>query len=184
MTPSISIIQKATFKILIVIDTIEIKKKYPNPNNNLNEPIRIDQSNWLIINPYSDDIESANSLHFTSLKIKKKDKIIISGISIDGGSSDSIILNRIQNCKSKKELFSSFESFCVSKKIILNNPNSDAELSIVNSNQNVMWFESVILDFGKSKIEVIFLLYNLDEDGNQQSLYGCFVFNLNVNIHK
>ena len=184
MTSSISIIQKATFKILIVIDTIEIKKKYPNPCNNLNKPITIDQSNWLIVYPYRANVEKTKSLHFVLLKAKKKDKIIISGIAIDGGSSDAIILNKIQNYTSRNEIFSSFESICVSKKMILNNPNSDAELSIVNSTENVIWFESAILDFGKSKIEIIFSLYNLDNDGNQQSLYGYFCFPLHVDIHE
>ncbi|CAM4014358.1 MULTISPECIES: inclusion body family protein [Flavobacterium] len=184
MTPSISIIQKTTFKILIVIDTIEIKQKYPNPNNNLDEPIKIGQGNWYTIYPYRDNIEQTNSLHFVSLKVQKKDKIVISGISIDGGSSDAIILNEIQNYNSRNETFSPFESICVSKKMILNNPNSDEELSIISSDQNFIWFESVISNFGKSKIDIIFSIYNLDDDGNQQSLYGCFCFPLHFKIYE
>ncbi|TPG39982.1 AidA/PixA family protein [Flavobacterium pectinovorum] len=179
METPLSVTQQVIYEILIVIDTNSIKNKWLM--NDINEPIKIDKENWFTI--YRKNNED-NSVHEISIDSKRNDKIIISGISIDGGSSDSIILNKIQNYKSIKKNIVSFKPICESKNKIFNNEEEGNELSVSNEKQNFIWFESVISDFGKSKIKISFSLYYLNSDGNQQDLYGQFWFPLEIKFYK
>lgn len=178
-----SIIQKTAYRILIVIDTAAIKNKYFNHDIDIEEPIKIEEANWFAIYQKEKDHKMVNSVHAVCVDSKRNDKIIISGISIDGGSSDSIILNQIKNYNSIKKSIVSFEPICLSRKSISNNQNSEDELSVVNVEQNFIWFESVISHSGKSKIKIHFSLYYLNSDGNQQDLYGRFWFPLEIKFY-
>ncbi|WP_082084317.1 AidA/PixA family protein [Flavobacterium sp. 316] len=179
-----TITQQSIFKILIVIDTVEIQKRYTNPNINYDEPIKIDESTWFAIYPKKTNHKLPDSLHSVFFQAKKNHKISISGISIDGDSSDSIMLNEIENFNTKKETSNLFTSVCTSRNIVTSYLNTDNDLAITNTNQNFIWFESTIASFGKNKFKIIFSVYNLDNNGNQQNLYGYFWFPLEINIRK
>lgn len=179
MTTSVPNIQQTTHEILIVIDTVTIKNKYYDVD--IKKSIRIDDANWFVICQKSSHLNTGQAVFINS---KINDKIVISGISIDGGSSDAIILNQIQNYKQIKKSIVLFEPICLSRKKISNNKNSEQELSVINSEQNFIWFESLISDFGRSKIKIYFSLYYLNSDGNQQDLYGHFWFPLEINFYE
>ena len=177
MATSPRIFEQINHEILIVIDTVTIKNKYYNIDTK--EPIKIEKTNWLAIYQKKDGDNFSDAIYIDP---EKNEKIIISGISIDGNSSDAIILNHIQNYKSRKKSIVSFEPICLAKKTISNNQNIADELSVLNTEQNFLWFESVISDLGKSKIKIQFSLYYLNSDGNQQDLYGSFWFPLEINL--
>lgn len=178
MDNSLSTLQKKTaYRILIVIDTAAIKSNYFNKDIDLEEPIKIEQANWFSISQKKNP-KAINTLHTASVDSKRNDKIIISGISIDGDSSDAIILNQI--LIKKKDI--DFEAVCLTKKTVSNNDNSENGLPAINTEQNVIWFESIVSHPGKYKIIIYFSLYYLNSDGNQQDLYGRFWFPLEINI--
>jgi hypothetical protein len=182
MATSSTIIQKTAYRILLVIDTAAIKNKYSNHDIDVEESIKIEEANWFAI-CQKNDAKAVNSVHAVSVDFKGNDKIIISGISIDGDSSDSIILNQIHNYRSIKKSIVNFESVCLTKKTISNNQKTEDQLSVMNVDQNFIWFESLIYHSGKSKIKIHFSLYYLNSDGNQQDLYGSFWFPLEIEFY-
>lgn len=182
MYNSSSTLQKTAYRILIVIDTAAIKNKYSIHDLDGEKPIKIEQANWFAIYQ-KNDLDRINSIHAVDVDSKKNDKIIISGISIDGGSSDSIILTQIRNYKSIEKSSISFEPVCVSRKTISNNENSEDGLSVMNVEQNFIWFESAVSHPGKIKVKIYFSQYYLNSDGNKQDLYGRFWFPLEIKFY-
>lgn len=182
MDTSSSIIQKTAYRILIVIDTVAIKNNYPIPDIDTEKPVKIDQVNWFAI--YQEkERKSTAAVHTFFVNSKKNDKITIAGISIDGDSSDAIILNKIKNYNSNKKNIVSFEPICLSRKTISKDQNSEDDWSVSNSEQNFIWFESLISHPGKIKVKIHFSLYYLNSDGNQQDLYGRFWFPLEIMLY-
>ncbi|GGF07299.1 AidA/PixA family protein [Flavobacterium limi] len=183
MDTSLPIIQQTALEILIVIDTVSIKSKYSDLDIDIAKPIKIKRDNWFVVCQKQNGDSGINSLHAVSVDPKCTNKMIISGISIDGNSSDAIILNQIPNYKSLKKSIVHFKPVCLSIKTVSNNENSEDGLPATNTNQNVIWFESIVSHPGKCKIKIYFSLYYLNSDGNQQDLYGRFWFPLEININ-
>lgn len=182
MDTSSPIIQKTAYGILIVIDTVAIKSNYPIADSDADKPVKIDSVNWFAI--YREkERKSINALHKIFVNSKRNDKITIAGISIDGDSSDAIILNEIKNYNSIKKNIVSFEPICLSRKTISKDPNSEDDWSVIDSEQNFIWFESLISNPVKIKVKIHFSLYYLNSDGNQQDLYGRFWFPLEIMVY-
>ncbi|MCI9843767.1 AidA/PixA family protein [Flavobacterium pectinovorum] len=180
MATSTPVIQKKSCQILIVVDTAAIKSK--NYDIDGEKPIKIKKAEWFLIYQKTNIHTVTDSLHSVSIDSKKNNNIMIFGISIDGGSSDAIILNQIKNYNSKKNILS-FEPICVSENVVSNTVNDEGELFLTNVEQNFIWFESVIFHPGKIKVKIYFSLYYLSSDGNQQDLYGHFWFPLEIKLY-
>ena len=180
MTTTSIITEQNAYKILIVIDTATIKKKHFNDDSDTKEPLKIEKANWFAICQTKETNNSADEVYIDR---KKYNKIIISGISIDGNSSDAIILNQIKNHKSGKKTILKFEAVCMSKKTISNDQNNPDELAVLKAEQNFIWFESLIYNLRNSKIKIQFSQYYLNSDGNQQDFYGSFWFPLEINLY-
>lgn len=181
MDTSSPIIQKTAYRILIVIDTVAIKSNYPIADSDAEKPVKIDPVNWFAVYQEKEQ-KPINALHTVFVNSKKNDKITIAGISIDGDSSDAIILNKIKNYNSIKMYMVSFEPICLSRKTISKDPDSEDDWSVINSEQNFIWFESLIPHPGKIKVKIHFSLYYLNSDANQQDLYGRFWFPLEIMV--
>lgn len=180
MANSSQVIQKTANSILIVIDTMTIKNNYPAAAIDTEKPVKIDRVNWFSV---SQEKEYINAVPTAFVNSKKNDKITIAGISIDGDSSDAIILNKIKNYSSIKKNIVSFEAICLSRKTISKDQNSEDDLSVSNTEQNFIWFESLISHPGKIRVKIYFSLYYLNSDGNQQDFYGRFWFPLEIMVY-
>ncbi|MEO8234677.1 MAG: AidA/PixA family protein [Flavobacterium sp.] len=176
-------------QILILIDTISIQKKYTEPSLDLCNPIQIDLSNRFLICSRNLNPMFEISLNGISLQAEIGDRIIFTGISIDGGSFDSIILYKIETLQSVKEenkvkVFGKFNPECFERSVVQNKVGVDNEFSTYLMNQNFILFKSCINKFSNQDVKISFAVYIIDNDGQQQSLYGYFCFIQNFIINK
>jgi hypothetical protein len=177
----------ANIKVLLVIDTDYIKTNHDPNNDGPDSPQRVEGKALRIIYTGARSAKIGNEGIDLILKAKKEDHITFRAISCTGNNDDAVILYKIKH----KEGVKVFSSFITDIEEIgeaaVPDPDTREGQGPLQETHGQLDFTSQdgrIKRLGTEILSVRFAVYNLDDNGVMQDLYGYFEWNAKLTVEK
>lgn len=168
--------------VLIVIDTDYVKRTYPNPSQDPNNPTGIDHNSQFMICADPRGIISGQGTADLNFKAFPGDQVSFRGISIYGNSDDAVIIYGIKYW-SGDNVFNSFVTNLVQRKgAVEPDPSSPNGLPPKHVPLNFISLDSKVAKGGTENFFVYFALYTLGADGETQNLYGYYYWDPTITV--
>ena len=171
-----------SINILIVIDTEYVKRNYPNPSQDPNNPTGIDHNSQFMICTGARAIEKGTQgtadLSFTA---QPGDYLSVFGQSIYANADDAVIIYELHHWKGD-EVFNSFNTDAVVRQKAVQ-PNTDTPngLPAVQNEQTFISLDSRVKKSGEEYFKVRFALYTL-VGGEVQELFGYYSWDPKITV--
>lgn len=178
---------KANIKVLLVIDTDHIMAHHEPNNDGPDSPQRVDGRSLRVIYTGARGIQSENEDVHLTLKAKKEDHITFRALSSTGNADDAVILYHIKH-KEGTRVFSSFiTDIDQIDEAAVPDPdtgNDQQPLHVRHEQLDFTSQDSKIRRLGTEVLTVRFGVYNLDDRGVMQDLYGYFECDAKITVEK
>ena len=173
---------KASINILAIIDTDAITTVYDSNIHDQKHPQKIDLDTEQMLCSGSRGIVSGQGTTNLSFKARHGDEISFRGVSTSNNSTDAIIIYDVK-WEEGDHIFKAFTSNIVSiTGAVAPNHITANGLPPRHETMNFSTFQSTINKHGTAAVGIRFGLYKLDENGENQSLYGYFEWDAQITI--
>jgi hypothetical protein len=173
---------KASINILAVIDTDAITAIYDSNKHDRKTPQKVDLDTEQLICSGSRGIVNGQGTKDLSFKARHGDYISFRGISTTNNANDAIIIYNIQWVEGDtifKPFTADMESISGAVEPNNNTPNG---LPPVHEAMSFSSFDSRVRKHGTASLAIQFGLYQLDDNGEKQQLYGYFEWDTTITI--
>lgn len=168
--------------VLVVIDTEYVKNTYPNPSKDPNHPTGINHSSQFMICTGSRGIVSGQGTADLNFRANPGDMVAFTGVSIYDNSDDAVIVYGIQYWKGD-QVFNQFVPNLVSRTgAVMPDPNTENGLPAIQGKINFSSFDSKVRSAGTENFYVVFALYKLSDNGENQEIFGYFYWDPTITV--
>ncbi|AMO99935.1 inclusion body family protein [Collimonas arenae] len=168
--------------VLVVIDTEYVKKNYPNPSKDQNHPTGINHSSQFMICTGSRGIISGQGTADLNFRANVGDTVAFTGVSIYDNADDAVIIYGIQYWK-RDNVFNQFVPDLVTRTgAVIPNSDSPNGLPAVQVKTNFSSFDSKVKNAGTEDFYVLFALYTLSDNGENQNLFGYYYWDPTITV--
>lgn len=168
--------------VLVVIDTEYVKTNYSNPSKDPSHPTGINHSSQFMIVTGSRGIVSGQGTADLNFRANPGDYVAFTGTSIYDNSDDAVIIYGIQYWKGD-QVFNQFVPNMVTRTgAVQPNPETQNGLPAVSGKINFSSYDSKIRNQGTENFYVVFALYNLAANGENQELFGYYYWDPTITV--
>lgn len=168
--------------VLIVIDTEYIKRIYPNPSKDPNNPTGINHSSQYMVCYDPRGIVSGQGTADLNFKANAGDYVAFRATSVYQNSDDAVIVYGIKYW-SGTQVFNQFVPDLVNRqRAVMPDVTTPNGIPPVLASINFTSYDSKIAKSGTENFYVNIGLYVLDTDGQTQKLFGYFYWDPTVTV--
>ncbi|WP_054928358.1 MULTISPECIES: AidA/PixA family protein [unclassified Burkholderia] len=160
-----------SIQILAVIDTDYIKKSYPNPSLNAQNPTGIASTALFMLNGHTPGVSSSEGTGNLGLKLNVGDKVSLMGTSLSDNSGDAALIYHVQQY-SGAQVFGPFTAVTIEQAGAASAAETPDIIAISAQSQVFQRFDAVAKSFGVENLGTSFALYTRSQ--NRKSLFGYF----------
>jgi nematocidal protein AidA len=167
-----------TINVLVVIDTEEIKKNYPNPSHDMANPTVINHLSHFMFIAGSRGIISRQGtadLHFYA---HVGNYVSFTGTSIYANSDDAVIVYGIRDHKGD-QVFSKFVPNLLTRdRAVMPDPRSPNHNGLPPLQTKITFagYKAKVIYSGTKHFHIYIALYTMANDGNTQELFGYYLW--------
>ncbi|AMR31310.1 DNA-directed RNA polymerase subunit beta [Mucilaginibacter sp. PAMC 26640] len=171
---SVEISSSEAIDILIVIDTEYVKKTYPHPSQDPNNPTGIDHTSQFMICSDPRGGISGQGTADLNFRANPGDTVWFRGTSIYQNSDDAVIVYNIKYWSGDK-VFNQFTPVLVKRnRAVMPDVNTSNGLPAVQAALNFTSLNTTVSQSGTENFYVYIALYTLGSDGQTQNLFGYY----------
>lgn len=164
----------AEIDILVVVDTDSIVEAYPNPSTDMSKPTGINSSHQFLLCDDPHGVMSGQGTGNLCFRAYPGDLVMFAGTSIYQNSRDAVILYDIRK-NSGHDVFDRFVYTMRSRSgAVVPDVSQPNGLPPLHKPMTFSYFSAGVAGWGDEKLSIAFGLYQLEEDGQTQSLFGYF----------
>jgi len=168
--------------ILVVVDTAYVKATY-GKNNNADKPTGIDHQHSWMIATNTRGIISGQGTGDLNFKANVGDTVAFFGTSIYQNSQDAIIIYGIPPFPNQTSVFNKFATNdIVLKGSVQANPNTDTGIPPNQVASTFASYDAKVQRGGTEQFQVQFALYELDQTGENQVLFGYYQWDPTITV--
>ena len=168
--------------VLIVIDTDYVKEHYTTPSQDPDNPTGIAHTGEYMIAADPRGIISGQGTADLNFKANVGDNVSFRGTSIYQNSDDAVIIYDIVKY-SGEEVFNTFTVNQVTRTgAVQPDPDTANGIPPLQTTQNFLSLDSKVKSAGTENFKVRFGLYTLDDNGEDQTLYGYFQWDPTITV--
>ncbi len=174
--------QPVHIDVLVVVDTDSIIAANPSPSKDPASPTAIDHSHQYMLCHDPRGVISGQATGDLNFKAHPRDSISFVGESISANSQDAVIVYGIQPFRGPNVLNPfTVEAFQRQGAVFPNTKTANG-LPPVSTPASFISFDTTVASVGTEFYKVLFGLYTLDDDGENQVLYGYFVWDPTITV--
>ncbi|EIL95974.1 hypothetical protein UU5_08635 [Rhodanobacter sp. 115] len=168
--------------VLVVIDTEYVKTNYPNPSKDPSHPTGINHNSQFMICTGSRGIVSGQGSADLNFRANPGDLVAFTGVSIYDNSDDAVIVYGIQYWKGD-QVFNQFVPNLVTRNgAVMPDANSENGLPALQTKIDFSSFDSKVRNGGTENFYVVFALYTLSDNGENQEVFGYYYWDPTITV--
>ncbi|AMP00622.1 inclusion body family protein [Collimonas arenae] len=175
--------QSRQINVLTVIDTARIKRYYPHPSKDAQKPTAIDHGYQFMLCANSRGPVSGQGTADLHFQAHIGDTVSLTAVSIYDNADDAVIVYGIRHGE-KNRVFNRFTQNLITRTgAVAPNPDSQNGLPAIQRKSIFSSFDGKIKNSGTQDFHILFSLYALADNGEQQDLFGYFRWNPSITVN-